>query len=77
MADKNDVIYNERVKLTANFLNGLAVAMVAVGAFAPFVSYASRNSNVSLKTVALFAIGCLLIAISLHLRAVFHLRKLK
>ena len=32
------MIANERVKLTATFLNGLAVAIIALGAFAPLVS---------------------------------------
>lgn len=32
------LIHNERTKLTATFLNGLAVAIIAIGGFAPFVN---------------------------------------
>ena len=32
------LIHNERTKLSATFLNGLAIAIIAIGGFAPFVS---------------------------------------
>ena len=34
------LIANERVKITATYANGLAVAIFAVGGFAPFISTA-------------------------------------
>lgn len=34
------LIANERVKLTATYLNGIAVAVFAVGGFAPFITTA-------------------------------------
>ncbi len=39
---KAKLVENERIKLSATFLNGAAVAIFAVGAFAPIVSATSQ-----------------------------------
>jgi hypothetical protein len=47
----------ERIKLTATYLNGLAIAVMAVGGFAPLVSGAPNAATVAV---------CLVISIALH-----------
>jgi len=38
MADLTTIIHNERLKLAATFLNGLGIALFAVGGLAPVFS---------------------------------------
>lgn len=59
------LIRNEQTKLTATFLNGLGVAVFAVGAFAPLVSGLLSGGGPSWFTLAL-AILCVLAAGGLH-----------
>jgi hypothetical protein len=47
-----EVIYNERIKLFATFLNGLGVAVFAVGGLAPLIS--SFNGSTSPRPLLLF-----------------------
>ena len=70
----NKAARNERVKITANWFNGAAIAAVAVGGFAPATSYIlSASPYPVLMLNAVFA-GWLLISIGLHLGARLILR---
>lgn len=57
------LLHNERTKLTANFLTGMAIAVVAVGGFAPLVALASALSSVGpiLLVFSVVPVGALLI----------------
>ena len=44
MSDITTTIHNERVKLSATFFNGFAIAMVAVGGIAPVISFLTEAS---------------------------------
>lgn len=77
--DRKKLIGNERAKLTATFLNGVAVALIAVGALAP--SLAPKPpvppSDAALTIQALTSLSCLIGGLSLHLIARLFLRGLR
>ena len=60
----NKLVRNEQRKLTASFLNGVAIAMFGIGGFAPVAALA-QSGTVSL-TVAIFVFGCLFGSVGLH-----------
>ena len=65
-ADRKSLsIHNERVKLTATWLNGLAVAVFAVGGLAPIFSALGRDASVS-PFVALGSVICIGASPALH-----------
>lgn len=51
MSDHSIIVYNERVKLNAAFLNGLAIAVFAIGGFSPVVSGVFNESGPTGLTV--------------------------
>lgn len=69
------LVYNEQTKLTATFLNGLAIAMFAVGGLAPSVGMASGSVPVSILVAALMGY-CLIASLILHLMARRVLRRM-
>ncbi|HSI38950.1 MAG TPA: hypothetical protein VLA00_00185 [Xanthobacteraceae bacterium] len=62
------LVLNERLKLTANALNALAVALVAGGSLAPLAAYIYGTAHLSLDVGYVFAstILCFAIALILH-----------
>jgi hypothetical protein len=64
------LIHNERAKLTATYLNGLAIALFAVGSLAPVFNYGFGPASFrSLWTMIGTATICLAGSIVLHLVA--------
>jgi hypothetical protein len=64
------LVRNEQTKLTATYLNGLAIALFAVGGLAPLFSYAFGSmGGRPLWTVILTAAICLVVSAILHLIA--------
>ncbi len=60
------LIHNERTKLTATYLNGLAIALFAVGALSPLVAVLNAPGRAApWGTVALMTI-CILASAALH-----------
>lgn len=59
------LVHNERVKLTATYMNGMAIALVAIGGFAPLVSLAS-GGPANFGALAIVGFGCLGTSIALH-----------
>lgn len=58
-------VTNERAKLTATFLNGVAIAMIAVGGFSPIVSISIQGTPFTPS--AAFAISLIFVlAVILH-----------
>jgi hypothetical protein len=64
-----NLVHNERTKLSATYLNGVAIAVLAIGAFAPLVSYASAGSEVSPAVLSVLSLGCLIVSTLLHYAA--------
>lgn len=60
------LIRNERTKLTATFLNGLAIAIFAVGGLTQSIRAFNEPTTVTLGTVVL-GVVCLLGAFALHM----------
>ena len=61
----NKAARNEQLKLSATFLNGIAVALFAIGVFGSVFSFA-QSGEIPLVT-ALLAPGCGLVGFALHL----------
>jgi FtsH-binding integral membrane protein len=60
-------IWNERLKLFASYLNGLAIAMITAGVFGPIISYVyGIFPNVSPLAVFLSALGCFVVSGAIH-----------
>jgi hypothetical protein len=63
-----NLVRNERTKLTATYLNGLAIAVFAVGALAPSISAASSQARLW-PVIAPTIVICILISAALHFAA--------
>lgn len=68
----NKAVRNEQRKLTATFVNGIAIAAVAIGALAQAAAMV-QSETISLS-VSLFVVICVIIAVILHLLARASLR---
>ena len=71
-----DVVHNERIKLLATFLNGIAIAVFAVGGLSPIVSSALGNAEFRIGVMITSGI-CILTAFGLHYSGSLVLRRLK
>lgn len=63
------LVGNERTKLTATYLNGVAIAIFAIGSFAPLVSLASNEAGAAPNILVWIAGGCVIFSFALHLIA--------
>jgi multidrug transporter EmrE-like cation transporter len=62
------LIENERTKLTATYINGIAIAVFAVGSFAPTIT--SLNGAVGFPVVTgIAAVSCICASGALHFMA--------
>lgn len=68
------LIANERTKLTANWLNALATAIIAAGAFAPM---AVSIYGVSWLLLSLLSATCFAFGVFLHVLSRLALRRLR
>ena len=59
-------IWNERLKATATYLNGVAVACFAVGGITPFISVLVLNQPGNMPAVGLIAGICVPLSAILH-----------
>jgi uncharacterized membrane protein YoaK (UPF0700 family) len=62
-------IHNERVKLSATFLYGTAIAIFAVGVFAPTVQAMREAAPEPWHTTGLIVLVCLGLSAALHFGA--------
>jgi hypothetical protein len=60
------LIRNEQAKLSATYLNGIAIALAAVGGIATWVSYLLQASPSSVLLVAAISVLCICLSASLH-----------
>lgn len=68
------LVHNEQTKLTATWLNGIAIAAVAVGGIAPFV--AALTGTASIPAAVVGALAWLFFGLILHWSARRVLRRL-
>ena len=71
------LIGNEQAKLTATYLNCIAIALAAVGGIAPWVAFALQPSPTNVFAVALSSLSCFSVSLALHLVALRVLRRLR
>jgi hypothetical protein len=73
------LIHNERTKLTANWLNTLATALIAAGTFAPLLAllYGYSGATVDRGFLAGSACICFAAGVALHWGGSAYLRRLR
>ena len=73
------LVHNERTKLTSSWLNALATALIAAGAFAPVAARLYGLSALPLGTFYLsaLAVACVVAGASLHVVALAALGRLR
>lgn len=71
------LVENERVKLTATYLNGVAIALMTAGVLAPVIGLITGTIVAGPWQLAALVVSCMLISGALHLAARFLLRGLK
>jgi hypothetical protein len=73
------LVRNERTKLTANWCNGLATALVAAGFFAPgsALLYGVSQLSVDFAYVVVLALACLALGTGIHLIGIGILGRLR
>lgn len=70
------IVHNERIKLLATFLNGVGVAIFAVGGLAPVFS-SLYGPNGLTEFIVLLSVVCIVAACALHYFGSVVLRRLK
>ena len=76
--DGSILVDNERIKLTATYLNGLAIAIFAVGGLAPVVAIVSGTAQSGTASgISVLTTVCVAVSVGLHLAARLILRGLK
>ena len=73
------LVANERTKLTSNWLNSLATALVAAGVLAPAAAwlYGLSQPLMTTRYVSVLAVGCLVAGLLLHVVGRLALRRLR
>ena len=57
---------NERIKLWAAYINGIAISLMAAGVIAPLVSATLSPASRPVWQLGVLFVGCLLISAGLH-----------
>jgi hypothetical protein len=72
-----NLVGNEQTKLMASYLNGLAIAFLAVGGIGPLLAFAAQPSGNDFLVVGIIAFGCVCISGALHFLARLSLEGLR
>jgi hypothetical protein len=65
-----NLVHNEQAKLTATYLNGIAIAVMVVGVLAPVASQLLASTGATTATqLTLIALGCAITSVALHYSA--------
>jgi hypothetical protein len=60
------LIQNEQAKLTATYLNGIGIALAAVGGIATWVTFLLQSSTSGVLLVAGISTVCICLSVALH-----------
>jgi hypothetical protein len=60
------LIHNERIKLTATYFNGIAIAIFAIGGLAPVIAGLSATGVGITARTALLVLSCFFVFGTLH-----------
>lgn len=69
MAELSQNAFNERLKLTATFLNNIGVALLAAGVFVPAIGLVSDRPPIAAGQFLAIGTGCGVFAAVLHVLA--------
>jgi hypothetical protein len=64
-----NLVTNEQAKLSATYLNGIAIALAGVGGIGPWVAWVVQPSGQDLLRLATSSILCVSLSFALHLGA--------
>lgn len=73
----NKAARNERLKITATWLNGAAIAALAVGCFAPITGFITSTVAIPVSRLNWLVLAWLLGSFSLHMAARLVLRRIE
>ena len=73
----NKAARNEQVKTTAAWLNGAAIAALAIGCFAPITAYVTGSAPIRLGLLTLLVSCWITISLALHIGARLMLRRIE
>lgn len=68
-AKRRDLVRNERLKLSATYLNGVAIAILAVGGFAPATAVVTGASAAASSLAFVLLLVCVGASVALHYTA--------
>ena len=71
------LVDNERAKLTATYVNGIAIALAAVGGIAPWIALSLQGPEPRATEVAIVSALCFSLSCALHLVSRWVLGRLK
>lgn len=71
------LVENEQAKLTATYVNGVAIAFAALGGIAPWIPQFAHGSGSEMATLAAISLVCFSLSIGLHYVARKTLKRLK
>ncbi len=72
-----DLVRNERLKLAAAYLNGIAIALLAIGGFAPLIAFVTGGAATTGQTAFALLTVCAMASVTLHYAASFLLKGLR
>jgi hypothetical protein len=62
-----NLVENERAKLTATYLNGIAIALMALGGIAPWIGFVLQPASQNLFLIGLSSAVCFVLSLTLHI----------
>lgn len=68
MLMSNKLVRNEQTKLTATYINGLAMAIFGIGCFTPVVGM-TMSAGLLPPIIVVLVFGCMCVSLGLHLLA--------
>lgn len=73
------LVFNERTKLTASWLNTLATALIAAGGFAPAAAllYGLSSPLIGISSMLALIAGCLALGVCIHVTGIVLLGRLR
>ena len=71
------LVANEQSKLTATYINGVAIAFAALGGIAPWIPVLGQGSWAEVTRLLPISLVCFLLSVGLHYVALKFLRRLR
>ncbi len=72
-----NLVSNEQAKLTATYINGIAIALAAIGGIAPWIAFLLQPSPTGILSVSLSSVICFSVSLVLHSVALRVLKRMR